>query len=92
MTLAALFDRVEAAAKGRLDQKSQKLAAVYDDQLWTILAELNLLIELDAGTLRCHLSGVPLTRENLAGLVGTPSGPRPVALSGLVGAEFATAR
>jgi hypothetical protein len=88
MTLAALFERVGAAAKSQLEQQPQGLSGVYDDQLWTILGELNLLADLDAGKLCCHFSGVPLTRDNIAGLVNTADGPRLVALTGMVGAAL----
>lgn len=51
----------------------------WDEEIWSILRHQGLLELLDAGVLRCHVTGVPLTRENVGGIVGTPTGPKLIA-------------
>jgi hypothetical protein len=79
MTLATLLDKTGARAARQLEKPLEAVDAVFDDELWKILSHYGLLEPLDRGELRCHISGVPLTRENVGGLIGTPQGPRLIA-------------
>jgi len=82
MTLATLIEGASSKsdhAVRQLDGKFQSVDAVYDDDLWLILEHFSLLAPLDRGELNCYVTGVPLTRENIGGLIGTPDGPRLIA-------------
>lgn len=85
MTLAGLLDKTNAAANRRLDRHIEHVTAVLDADLWPMLEEMGLLEDLDAGRLHCLYSGVLLTRENVGGLVSTPTGPRLISASAIVG-------
>lgn len=85
MTLAVLLEKSNAAANRRLDRQVEQVTAVLDADLWPMLEEMGLLADLDAGVLRCYFTQVPLSRENLGGLVSTVSGPKLIAESALVG-------
>ena len=84
MTTDALLDRIKSGSPPKHPERTS-VKGVHDEQLWVILANLGLLADLDAGLLRCYVSDVPLTRENVAGLIKTTSGPKLVSASGLVG-------
>jgi hypothetical protein len=85
MTIAELLDKSNAAANRHLNRHVQHVTAVLESDLWPMLEEMGLLADLDAGNLRCYFSGVPLTRENVGGIVSTPSGSRLIAESALLG-------
>lgn len=91
MTTDALIDQIKSrGAPKRPDRSAMK--AVHDDQLWGMLEELGLLAKLDAGELRCAISDIVLTRENLAGILKTSTGPKLVSATGLVGASIHSTR
>jgi hypothetical protein len=85
MTLNGLLEKSNAAANRRLDRHVEHVAAVLDSDLWPMLEEMGLLADLDAGKLRCHFSGVALSRENLGGIVSTSAGSRLIAESAILG-------
>jgi hypothetical protein len=60
-------------------RRTEILDAVYDDDLWDMLGKWGLLEPLDRGELSCAFTGVPLTRDNLGGIVTTAEGPKLVA-------------
>lgn len=74
-----MLDKAAARAAREAQRGIERVDAVYDDQLWNILEHFGLLERLDAGELRCAVTSVPLTRDNIGGLIGTPSGPRLIA-------------
>jgi hypothetical protein len=76
VTLAALVESKRTNIEKHLARRMETVDAVYDDDLWSILARYGMLQDLDAGLLRCYVTGVPLTRENIGGVLGTPNGPR----------------
>ena len=65
--------------RASLSRPTLPVDAVLDEDLWLILEELNLLAPLDGGELTCARTGVPLTRENVGGIIITPDGPRVIA-------------
>lgn len=71
-----MLENARTLVSRRLDRELRPVDAVYDDELWSILDAYGLLARLDAGELRCHVTGVPLTRDNVGGLIGSPDGPR----------------
>jgi hypothetical protein len=79
MTPSGLLERVAAGVSREAQRRIEKVDAVYDDELWAILRHFGLLDRLDAGELRCAVTGVPLTRDNIGGLIGTAEGPQPIA-------------
>jgi hypothetical protein len=79
MTLASLLGKTGARISRQLERPLETVNAVYDDELWSILESYGLLGRLDAGELRCHLTGVQLSRQNVGGLIGTASGPKLIA-------------
>jgi hypothetical protein len=79
MTLEELLWNARSSVEREHERHTERVDAVYDDQLWAILDSLGLLVRLDAGELTCPISGVRLTRDNVAGLLGTASGPQVVA-------------
>ena len=85
MTLAGLLEKSNAAANRRLDRHVEQVTAVLDADLWPMLEEMGLLADLDAGLLLCHFTRIPLSRANLGGFVSTPTGPKLIADSALVG-------
>lgn len=76
MKAARMLEGARTLVSRRLDRKLTSVDAVYDDELWGILASYGLLAKLDAGELTCYLTGVRLTRDNIGGLIGSPEGPR----------------
>ncbi len=74
-----LLDQARRSLTWAHDRKRENVEAVFDDDLWRILRDLELLEPLDRGELRCHLTGTPLTRDNIGGLIGTPTGPKLIA-------------
>jgi hypothetical protein len=78
MKLGEVLENARTVVSRRLDREVRPVVAVYDDELWDILAAYGLLKKLDDGELTCYLSGTKLTRENIGGLVGSPEGPRPI--------------
>lgn len=91
MTIAGLLDRTNAAANRRLDQHVKNVTAVFDEDLWPMLEEMGLLADLDAGRLSCHFSGIPLTRQNVGGLVRTSAGVKLIAESAVLSAPLPAA-
>ncbi|MDP9176753.1 MAG: hypothetical protein M3O61_03645 [Gemmatimonadota bacterium] len=79
MTIARVLDRAGAEIAQRAARSFQNVDAIYDDELWKILAHFGLLEPLDRGELVCYLTGVQLTRDNVGGLIGTPDGPKVIA-------------
>ncbi len=79
MTVAQILENARSAVARRLDRRIETLDVVYDDDLWGILDSHGLLNELDAGHLVCYKTGVPLTRDNVGGMIGTPGGPKLIA-------------
>ena len=79
MTIANLIQKTGSKIAGQVERPLETVNAVYDDELWSILERYGLLAQLDAGALRCHLTGVTLTRQNLGGLIGTATGPKLIA-------------
>ncbi|MDB4906350.1 MAG: hypothetical protein JWO05_1134 [Gemmatimonadetes bacterium] len=76
MTVASLLERQRVRLAQRLHRRVETVDAVFDDDLWKILAEFDLLGPLDRGELRCYYTGIPLSRDNVSGVVGTPNGPQ----------------
>ena len=79
MTIASLLDRTTKNLDARINRQIETVRAVSDAQLWDILQSRGLLESLDAGELRCFVTGVPLSRDNVGGMLITPDGPRLVA-------------
>jgi hypothetical protein len=79
VTFDAFLRNLGTEATARSNRPLETLDAVFDDQIWEILESYDLLKPLDAGQLRCHLTGVALSRGNLGGLIGTAAGPRLIA-------------
>jgi len=79
MTLDSILRKIGSDVARHVERPTQRVDAVFDDEIWSILKSYGLLAPLDAGEMRCHLTGVPLTRENLGGLIGTANGPRLIA-------------
>ena len=79
MTLGAILDNAGAEIAKRAGRPFEKVDAIYDDELWKVLDHYGLLQPLERGELVCYLTGVPLTRDNIGGLIGTPDGPKVIA-------------
>ena len=79
MTIATLLERGTRKLDARVNPHVETIRAVSDDQLWEILEANGLLSELDSGALVCYVTGVPLTRENVGGIVIASDGPHLVA-------------
>jgi hypothetical protein len=76
MTITERLGSWRKDAARRAERRSEVVEAVYDEDLWLILAKMALLTRLDAGELQCAITGVPLSRENLGGLIGSREGPK----------------
>jgi hypothetical protein len=79
MTIATLLDRTTKLLDSRVNRQVETVHAVADAQLWEILQSHGLLSDLDAGRLHCYVTGVPLTRDNVGGMLISPDGPRLIA-------------
>lgn len=83
MAIAASLGKRGARAAMNAGRPVSSINAVYDDELWTILRHYGLLDPLDRGDLRCYLTGIPLTRDNIGGLIGASDGPHLISDHGL---------
>ena len=90
MAVKQLIEDARRQVQRRLDRELTVVDAVYDDELWEILDSYGLLEKLDAGELRCSLTGARLTRENVGGLIGSPDGPQLICDSVEVDEELAS--
>lgn len=63
------ISRYRQRRKARHNRSPAPISAVYDDDLWSILSDLDLLESLDHGELACPVTGVVLTRENVGGII-----------------------
>ena len=76
MSLGSLLNKAHEKVHEALRRPLESVDAVFDDDLWEILARLGLLSQLDEGRATCYLTGTSLTRDNLGGIIGTPDGPK----------------
>lgn len=63
------LESAQAQLHARTHREVKGLDAIFDDDLWSLLESHGLLERLDAGELKCAITGEPLCRENLGGLV-----------------------
>lgn len=54
--------------------KSQKVRAVYDDDLIPMLGKLGFLAQITAGEIKCKYTGEQITLDNLHAIIRTANG------------------